>query len=689
MARLTIEQVKAPDFSASSEMLARANQSFNTGIDSAKGILDKYNTGQQAKGDQALVGALAGLSSEEELANFLQTTDLSQMNISDTMRQNILTARESILGNNATRQSTANAADANSRANAGEGRVAAEYADGVAARDELRALTPAYVGALAEGQRNGRDSGVVAGVDLGAVEANYNLPNGYMATMAQIESGGDPNAQNPNSTAGGLFQQLDANAAEYGVANRFDPAQSADGAARFAVDNSNTLSKILGRQPTGAELYLAHQQGPGGASALLSNPNARAVDIVGADAVRLNGGSADMTAGEFAGIWINKFNGIQGNAAPTDPTIRSNPTGGQAAAEFAAAMQAVTHMTPDAGGTLLNNILNQQAQGQDLIDAAEAKRQSEAIAAAKIEAIRVGGSDTAVRNDLMNIDGVSAVNSLAAAATDLSPFGQLISPSINPDTEALSGMARARENDKITSNEDVFALAKSFDSGVNTSPVGTLFKETGLGTEGSIGEITAYDTALASFAEAAKVSPSEAAAALAVISRSGVDIKAALQLAPDQEEYGTIVSLINKQVGPEAKAAYEVSQGERSRREADRASAELQLSAAQSYAKKPGLTKVERDRAEAEVTRLRDSMVKGMTPQEREQNLVDYISKTSSASLLKSIQSDMARYPEGTPQGEAARADFQRAMSNLVQEVERDDSLTPNEKELLLRDIRG
>ena len=156
MARLTIEQVKAPDFSASSEMLARANQSFNTGIDSAKGILDKYNTGQQAKGDQALIGALAGLKSEDELANFLQTTDLTKMNISDTMRQNILGARGSILGNNATRQSTANAADANSRANAGEGRVAAEYADNVAARDELRGLTPSYVAALAEGQTYGR-----------------------------------------------------------------------------------------------------------------------------------------------------------------------------------------------------------------------------------------------------------------------------------------------------------------------------------------------------------------------------------------------------------------------------------------------------------------------------------------------------------------------------------------------------
>ena len=123
MAQLRIEQVAAPDFSSVSDMLRNVNQSFNTGIESAKGILEKYNEGQQAKGDQALVGALAGLKSEEELANFLQTTDLASMNISDKMRENILGARATILGNDSTRDSI-------SRANALEGRQAAEYADG-------------------------------------------------------------------------------------------------------------------------------------------------------------------------------------------------------------------------------------------------------------------------------------------------------------------------------------------------------------------------------------------------------------------------------------------------------------------------------------------------------------------------------------------------------------------------------
>lgn len=134
----------------------------------------------------------------------------------------------------------------------------------------------------------------------------YGVNPNAMNAIAYLESGLDPAARNPRSSAGGLFQQIDANAADYGVENRFDPAQSAEGAAKFARDNANVLRRVLGREPTTGELYLAHQQGPGGATRLLRDPNARAVDVVGAEAVRLNGGDENMTAGEFANLWINK-----------------------------------------------------------------------------------------------------------------------------------------------------------------------------------------------------------------------------------------------------------------------------------------------------------------------------------------------------------------------------------------------
>lgn len=144
----------------------------------------------------------------------------------------------------------------------------------------------------------------------------YNVDPKALVRIAQLESNLDPRAQNPRSSAGGLFQFIDSSAKQYGLSDRFDPNQSADAAARLMRDNALQLRRNLGRDPLPGELYLAHQQGATGASRLLTNPNARAVDIVGEQAVLLNGGRPDMTAGEFANMWINKAGGDPANQAP-------------------------------------------------------------------------------------------------------------------------------------------------------------------------------------------------------------------------------------------------------------------------------------------------------------------------------------------------------------------------------------
>ncbi|MDR9393990.1 MAG: transglycosylase SLT domain-containing protein [Roseovarius sp.] len=149
------------------------------------------------------------------------------------------------------------------------------------------------------------------GIDFGAIESENDLPMGYLGRTLQIESGGDPNAQNPGSSAGGPFQFIDSTAEAYGLEDRFDPGQSTDAAVRLAKDNQRVLRNALGRDPTGAELYLAHQQGAGGAVDLLTAEGPRlASAVVGEEAVRLNGGDPNTTtAREFANIWIDKFNG--------------------------------------------------------------------------------------------------------------------------------------------------------------------------------------------------------------------------------------------------------------------------------------------------------------------------------------------------------------------------------------------
>jgi len=128
-----------------------------------------------------------------------------------------------------------------------------------------------------------------------------------LVQIAQTESGGNPNAGNPRSSAGGLFQFIDATADQYGLHNRYDPVQASDAAARLLRDNAAYLQKRLGRQPTAGELYLAHQQGAGGAANMLMNPAARASDLVGGQAISLNGGNPAMRASDFVNLWNGKF----------------------------------------------------------------------------------------------------------------------------------------------------------------------------------------------------------------------------------------------------------------------------------------------------------------------------------------------------------------------------------------------
>jgi hypothetical protein len=190
--------------------------------------------------------------------------------------------------------------------------------------------------------------GASLGIDFTTLEAENGLPAGFLERTAFLESGGNPSAKNPDSSAGGLFQQIDDNARAYGVKDRFDPVQSTDGAVDFAVDNMRILTTALGREPTAAELYLAHQQGGEGARRLLVNPNAKAVDVVGADAVRLNRGDVNMTAGEFASLWLDKFNN-----APTLNTTRGTPANANTVAEKAGpAVQRAVNNAPSAASTM-------------------------------------------------------------------------------------------------------------------------------------------------------------------------------------------------------------------------------------------------------------------------------------------------------------------------------------------------
>ena len=179
------------------------------------------------------------------------------------------------------------------------------------------------------------------GVDFAAYERDAGLPEGYLEAMAMIESSGNPGARREGSQYIGLFQLGDAVRKKYGVKDPLDPEQNTKGAVAFAKHNMKALRNVLGRDPTGPELYLAHQQGLGGATALLKNPDLPAVDALATimDRARAekhilaNAGNLGMTSSEFADIWVRKFRD-RGQFVGSGQVNADGP-GGDAQAEMA------------------------------------------------------------------------------------------------------------------------------------------------------------------------------------------------------------------------------------------------------------------------------------------------------------------------------------------------------------------
>jgi hypothetical protein len=104
-----------------------------------------------------------------------------------------------------------------------------------------------------------------------------NVPEGmreFAYKMAYHESRYDPSAVSPTG-ATGLFQFTKGTGAQYGLVGengdmRADPALNAQAFVKLTEANRSGLAKALGREPSYGELALAHQQGLGGATYLLT-----------------------------------------------------------------------------------------------------------------------------------------------------------------------------------------------------------------------------------------------------------------------------------------------------------------------------------------------------------------------------------------------------------------------------------
>jgi hypothetical protein len=204
----------------------------------------------------------------------------------------------------------------------------------------------------------------------------------YLLATAQLESGLNPAAQAPTSSAGGLFQFIDqtwlgivktvgpavglgsyAEAIQKGADGRYqvadpaarqailglrnDPVASATMAGAFTRNNGAQLAQAIGRQPSESELYMAHFLGADGAGKLIKTvsdqPQVAAASLFpGAASANRSiffDGSRPRTVAEVYGRLDARFQ-VARTAALAAPAARTPDTAGMTQVLAAAAQAA-------------------------------------------------------------------------------------------------------------------------------------------------------------------------------------------------------------------------------------------------------------------------------------------------------------------------------------------------------------
>lgn len=216
----------------------------------------------------------------------------------------------------------------------------------------------------------------------------------YKAALLKGESGGALVPPKYDGGPAGAYQIDRDTAKSWGInyADLTDPSAAARARVEAGVDrgkaiNTASLTTALGRVPTDAELTLAHQQGPGGAAALLKNPDQNAVAALVAagvpekkaiSSIEGNGGSRFQTASAFVDHVENYY------GAGTSPAVAANtntPPAAQMASQPEPGSMA-SKVPSDVYDTMAAGIQTQLNRAQAQID----HQQSEGLKAQELAA---------------------------------------------------------------------------------------------------------------------------------------------------------------------------------------------------------------------------------------------------------------------------------------------------------------
>ena len=703
MARLTIEQVAAPNFSASAQLLAGAGQSFNQGLSAASSLLDKYAAGQQANGDQAIIADIAGLNSEEELGAYLQSGALNGRNLSPEMRQNILGLRDNIIGYGQGRadvaQTQANTVltGANTNrvnagtaiANAAEGRTAAEYQDGVQTRDQMRALTPLALAAGADGRQYGEPA-------AGATQDTRLM----LARTLQMEAGNqglegmiDVGSVIRNRAASGRYGE-----GVEGVIMRPGQFSAWNGVTGYAGgeqgQNTNFTPNADALAAADAVLSGQYQDRTGGATHYYAElPNSPAPSWTNDSFRRVGGG--DHYFGDADGVGA-----VNGNNGPiaNNPGTPQRPSNGAASPAMTALQEAIAaspNISFDQAQALIQNALTQQQNGQTRLDATEAER---------VGNVQAGAALGALTGDAVTPGGAVLQGIQAGQDANLTP------------SQILAGMGTTR--DVATTNADILAptvtqdplLAAQAESdartrqrGVDALPqtrmlataerygddaVGGLVADLGIGADGEdatsyvfglFGEDADNNTLrqhINTIAEQAGVTPAMAAAAMAdEFTRDPWGVNRNSKRFDPQD----VVNHLNATVGPEGMQAYEGALVNQQTDDARTQAAQLQLGTLQTQLAKTQ-DPVRRTQLQSQIselsTAIRTADVQGPAP-------------TADAQLQQFLQTSEEDFARQLSRATPGSDEHNQILTNMIQAIESSPQMSRSQKTLLIERIRG
>lgn len=189
-------------------------------------------------------------------------------------------------------------------------------------------LKPSVMASQATSDANTIMSGTAGNVSQAvSTEATHQgVDPGLALTTAKIESGMGVRLKNPNSQASGVFGMMPGTWQQQGGGNPNDVGEQVRVGVKNLADSTKIADDTVGGNAQPWQVYIVHQQGAAGGPALLkADPNSSAVDALtpaykgnkGAAeaAIVSNGGSANMSAGQFLSMWQQRYAAAAGTVS--------------------------------------------------------------------------------------------------------------------------------------------------------------------------------------------------------------------------------------------------------------------------------------------------------------------------------------------------------------------------------------